>query len=265
MARQAEMAIVIYSCERNSGMWEIVGYFLKKYWKDCPYPVVLVTDYDREERGKGAGFDYVVTCDSDWATMMYTALRETRFPYFITWMDDYLLCDYVDTDKVAWCLEKTKELGALNMRLSPAGFSELRPLQPGIAEIRKGEAYSFSTQAGIWETKGFISTLRKGMSAWDYERVESLQNTGHEGGIYASTEYMLPYIEGVRKGRWFPEGAALLERNGIRIADTGKEVMSSWEVAKNYIKSGIIEMNPNMILKTQNLWDSVFHKKRKRY
>ena len=94
---QTELAIIVYSCERNSKMWNVVMYFFKKYWYDCPCPIVLLTDTDREGQGLKAGFDLVVERDSTWAEMMETALEQTGATHFMTWMDDFLLCDKVET------------------------------------------------------------------------------------------------------------------------------------------------------------------------
>ena len=38
------LAIIIYSCWKNRDMWKIFSILFKKYWKECPYKVVLVSN-----------------------------------------------------------------------------------------------------------------------------------------------------------------------------------------------------------------------------
>ncbi len=249
---QTELAIIVYSCERNSKMWNVVMYFFKKYWYDCPCPIVLLTDTDREGQGLKAGFDLVVEKDSTWAEMMEAALDQTGATHFMTWMDDFLLCDKVDNQKFEECFRKAKELKAAFYKLCPANYTQLIPYDESTAKIKKGSAYSVSTHAGIWETESFRAFLRKEWSAWDFERIGSLESEKISREMYASLDYRIPYIEGIRKGKWFPEGVRLLKENGIRVQDTGKEEMAWKDRFIVQAKAVILSMNPNLVLRVQN-------------
>ena len=249
---QTELAIIVYSCERNSKMWNVVMYFFKKYWYDCPCPIVLLTDTDREGQGLKAGFDLVVEKDSTWAEMMEAALDQTGATHFMTWMDDFLLCDKVDNQKFEECFRKAKELKAAFYKLCPANYTQLIPYDESTAKIKKGSAYSVSTHAGIGETESFRAFLRKEWSAWDFERIGSLESEKISREMYASLDYRIPYIEGIRKGKWFPEGVRLLKENGIRVQDTGKEEMAWKDRFIVQAKAVILSMNPNLVLRVQN-------------
>lgn len=263
--KDSQIAIIIYSCEKNNSMWDIVKYFFDKYWAECPYNIVLLTDYDRNRKGKELGFDYVVECDADWSTMMKTALNQLRVSYFITWMDDFLLCDYVDTAEVEKLFSCMKNRHALNIRLVETSYCKIRRIEKDVREIEPGTAYSFSTHAGIWETKGFINQVKKKQSAWDFERKGSIGNKNIKQPILASNDYFLPYIECVRKGKWFPEGVALLKRNNLDYKKTNKPLMSNWDLTKVYLKGAILDLNSDYVLKIQNLRDSIFCRNRKTY
>lgn len=249
---QTELAIIVYSCERNSKMWNVVMYFFKKYWYDCPCTIVLLTDTDREGQGLKAGFDRVVEKDSTWAEMMEAALDQTGATHFMTWMDDFLLCDKVDNQKFEECFRKAKELKAAFYKLCPANYTQLIPYDQSTARIRKGSAYSVSTHAGIWETESFRAFLRKEWSAWDFERIGSLESEKISREMYASLDYHIPYIEGIRKGKWFPEGVRLLKENGMSVKDTGKEEMAWKDRFIVQAKAVILSMNPNLVLRVQN-------------
>ena len=250
---QTELAIIVYSCERNYKMWKVVMHFFKKFWYDCPYPIVLLTDYDREGRGIKDGFDLVIEKDSTWAEMMETALEQTGATHFMTWMDDFLLCDKVDNQRFGECFRKAKELQAAFYKLCPANYTQLIPCDQSTAKIKKGSAYSVSTHAGIWETESFLSFLKKEWSAWDFERIGSLESERISHEMYASLDYRIPYIEGIRKGKWFPEGVRLLKENGISVQDTGKKEMTLKDRFIVQAKAVILSMNPKLVLRVQNM------------
>lgn len=260
-----ELAIIIYSCDRNNAMWDIVMYFFKKYWSDCPYKIVLLTDIDSTQKGERLGFDEVVECDSDWSTMMEFAIDTLKVPYFITWMDDFLLCDKVDTYQIEHGLDILKNNEAINYRLVSSEMYEYGSKNEEYGVIVPGSAYSYSTHAGIWDSNKFKKQLVKGWSAWDFERKGSTMNSDIKNPILISLAYQLPYIEAVRKGKWFPDGVELLKQNNIDVKLTNKPIMSKWDFFVVNIKNVVLNLSPTFILKLQNLYNCVFHRNRKTY
>lgn len=245
------IAIIVYTSDRNNAMWDIVMFFLKKYWPDCPYLKVLLTDTDRGKKGKKLGFDRVIECDADWPTMMKTAIRSTNASFFITWMDDYCLYDYVDTQLFENAIQFAIHENALNVRLVPARFQKNVETRKGYAKIELGHAYSLSTHIGIWSSQKFIEVVDDKWSAWEFERIGSI-TIDKSNKVYCVTSKELPYIEAVRNGKFFPEGVDLISKNGFTVEDTGKPVMSKMDLAIINLKASILDINPDFIQKIQN-------------
>ena len=44
MKKNSDLSIIVYSCWKNRDMWGVFSKLFKKYWKDCSFQVVLVTD-----------------------------------------------------------------------------------------------------------------------------------------------------------------------------------------------------------------------------
>lgn len=116
-SNQKDLSIIIYSCWKNRDMWEIFSKLFRKYWSDCAYPVVLVTDKFQETEAEYV-FDKIVELDDTWGNMILGAIEQTNTKYTMLWMDDYLLCDYVSNDDIQQQLNRAMELHVANLRLS---------------------------------------------------------------------------------------------------------------------------------------------------
>lgn len=258
--KSSELSIIIYSCWKNRDMWEIFSKFFSKFWKDCPYKVVLATD-KYKKTDKEYVFDQIVAYDDTWAKMIKNAMREAGTPYVMLWMDDYLLCDYISNDDIEKQLNRAKYYNAANFRLieSPKCSGKFKNMD-SIGYYKRGEAYSLDTQVGIWDCKFLNSFLDDRWSAWDYERIGSLSTKNAEQPVLVALDYEFPYEEGVRQGKWMIQGAKLCRRNGIKIDTNVRPIMSNKDMAIIYTKGAIIDINPTLVQKIQNIVNKVTRK-----
>lgn len=255
LEKSNDLAILIYSCWKNSDMWIIFNTLFQKYWKECAYKLILVTDKflgNAEEYD----FDDIVVLDSNWHDMIMKGIEVAGTPYVMLWMDDYLLCDYVKNDDIEYFLKFAKQYNAANFRLIESATipsftydknSELNYYVPGTA-------YSMSTQVGLWNVEFLKKNVKKEWSAWDFERKGSIEIKDYQHPLLAPKEYVFPYEEGVRKGKWMVAGAMLCQRNGIKLDTSVRPIMSNLEMAKIYFQGAILEWNPTLIVKIQNLF-----------
>lgn len=253
LGKSQRLAIIVYFCWKNKDMWEIFSRFFAKYWKECAYDLILVTD-KYQETGEQYAFTKVVEIDDTWAKMIKEAVRQAATPYVMLWMDDYLLCDYISNADIEKQLERAARYHAVNLRLieSPACKGTYADTQE-LGYYQRGEAYSLSTQVGIWDA-AFLQQLPDEWSAWDFERIASLQKAEkEEGPILASLDYTFPYEEGVRKGKWMQQGAKLCRQNGIKLDTSRRPVMTNLEMAKIYFQGAILDWNGTLVVKVQNL------------
>lgn len=248
------LAIIIYSCCKNSDMWEIFSTLFSKYWKECPYNKVLVTD--RDDNGKGAKlFDKVICKDSTWHDMISQAINIVDSDYVMLMMDDYLLCNIVDDSVINRSLDDADRYNAANIRFVN---SQIR-LDKKIYDKDKsydiytpGKAYSITTQIGIWNSKVLLSYMRPEWSAWDFERLGSLEICDKDHLLLGTKAFTFPYVEGVRKGRWMKQGIDICRKNDIEIDFSRRK---SFGVIGNLIlkaKTAIYNINPTLMLKMYN-------------
>lgn len=261
MQKSDKMAIIIYSCEKNKDMWNYFSILFKKYWKDCPYQVILVTDrFEGKETGSYQlteseyVFDKVVVDDNTWSHMLKSAIKAAGTPFVSLWMDDYLLCDYIENQVIEEKIALTEKYHAGNLRLveSPMIPSEMYKDDPNTGFYKPGTAYSICTQVGIWNTEYLEKYMKDGWSAWDFERLGSIEIKDEEYPLLATLDYTFPYEEGVRRGMWMDNGVRLCKRNGIKLDFKKRPAMSNWELCKIYFKGAVLEWNPTLVVKIQN-------------
>ncbi|MEI3213486.1 MAG: hypothetical protein V8S90_04415 [Lachnospiraceae bacterium] len=255
MEKSNDLAIIVYSCWKNRDMWNILQTLLKKYWNDCKYKIVLLTDKYEGSKEKYQ-FDDIVVLDSTWHDMIMAGIACAGTEYVMLWMDDYLVCDYVKNEDIDRYLHIAKKYNAANIRFieSPTIVAKEYDKDNSFNYYEPGTAYSFSTQVGIWDSKFLRKNIKKEWSAWDFERVGSIMVKDYTHPLLASRDYTFPYEEGVRRGKWMDNGVRICMRNNIEIDFSKRKQMSSFEMAWIYFKGAILEINPTMFVKIQNLF-----------
>lgn len=258
--KSKELSIIIYSCWKNRDMWEIFSILFEKYWSNCEYNVVLVTDRYLQDDKKYI-FNKIVEIDDTWGRMIKKALQVADTPYVMLWMDDYLLCDYVLNDDIRKQVNRAKQYHSANLRLTESPKCDgIYNKQQNIGYYKRGKAYSLSTQIGIWDRSFLENIIRDDWSAWDYERIGSLSREYSEQPILVSLDYEFPYEEGVRQGKWMAQGAKLCRRNGIKIDTNVRTIMSNKDMAIIYLKGAILDINPTFVVKMQELISKIWRK-----
>lgn len=246
------IAIITYSCDRNSAMWGIMMSFMKKYWSDCPYRQVLLTDKDSEKKGLDIGFDDVIEYDSTWADMHKYAVKKLGLTHFIMWMDDIFIYEHVNTPEIIKMVEKAIERKALCLYLSTLVLHRNTGDEDFYsAEI--GKAYCYSSQCGLWDSKMFERVIDDKWSAWDFERIGSLNARNLPGEILIAKNHQIKWDEGIFRGKWLQRGVELCEKEGIDISCTNKEVFSGWETFIMKVRDVIFRMAPNLVTKVVNV------------
>ena len=254
-----DLSILVYSCKKNSDMWDIFLRLFRKYWEFCKYELVLVTDSlpDEYKKTNVLHFDREIIFDGQWSEMILNALEVVNKPYVMLWMDDYLLCDYVNNNKIDELIQIAQKYSAANLRLmeSPIIPCEVFDGVKNIGCYKPGTAYSISTQVGIWDSKFLNKYIKLNWSAWDFERLGSLEIKDNKHPFLVTLDYAFPYEEAVRRGKWMDNGVRLCKRNGIKIDSNKRKIMTNCDLTKIYFKGAILEINPTLVMKVQNFFN----------
>ena len=216
--RNDDCTVVVCSCDKYADLLDPFIALFRKYWKDCPFEVVLVT----EAVPQASGFDRVIACGGgmNWASRLEMALKEIVTPYVIMLCDDYYLFDNVDTKRMLVRLEQAKSMDAVNLRLipnPPTRHDNSKTAACGLLEYRKNTAYCIATQAGIWN-RNFLCTLAHGKSSiWEFERYGSFELDGELRPLLVTPTQEFPFVDAVHKGHWEKFGLRVCSENSIEI------------------------------------------------
>lgn len=208
--------VLVCSCDKYA---DLLGPFITlfhKYWQDCPFNVVLVTETDPGIDG----FDRIIACGSglNWASRLEKALGEVDTPYVLMLCDDYYLSEKVDTTRILALLSQAESMDAANLRMipnPPTKANNSKPSCGGLLEYKKDTAYCIATQAGFWNRE-FLRNLAHGKSSiWEFERYGSFEVGNEARPLLVTPTKEFPFIDAVHKGHWEKFGVKCLADNGI--------------------------------------------------
>ena len=254
--KHPDITVLVASCDKYSDVWEPFSALWRKYWPDCPYEVALATESPCDTRPELC-FNRIIPCtrEMNWGKFISTALKEIRTSHVILLCDDYFLCDRVDTGRIASLLESAEKnrIGYLPM-IQAAEYRPVFEPDPRLALYEKGQAYCIALQAGIWNLE-FLKFLvgQYFPSIWAFERKGSFKAAESDFVLAGTRQSAFPFEDCVHKGRWEPVGVRLCERNGIKLDFDRRGRLSEWQQAKKHLKGAILNLNPTLVVKLQNL------------
>ena len=211
--KNADCTVVVASCDKYADLIAPFSALWRKFWPDCPFETVLVTETTPTEN---VAFDRVITCGAggNWCSRLVTALEQVETRYVILLCDDYFLAAPVDTALVLKRLEQAQRFDAANLRLIPNPATRI-PYREGLREYRKNTAYCIATQAGIWSREFLLKLARGKASIWEFERRGSFDLADETRPLLVTPTKEFPFVDAVHKGCWEPFGVKVLKENGI--------------------------------------------------
>ncbi|AFM25488.1 hypothetical protein [Desulfomonile tiedjei] len=244
-----DLAVLVVSCDKYSDVWEPYFRLFHKRWPDCPYPVYLGSNFV-DFRFEG------VTCipvgeDRSWTENLHLMLDAVDRSRIILLLEDFFLTKETNTDLVVKMVELAEKLDLGCFRLFPLPPPSKRiPDIPGVGEIRKGDDFRVSTQAGIWSTELLRSLAWPGMTAWQFEEIASLVSDMMPERYLGLYEPAMEYCNGLVQGKWMPEGLQVCREAGIEPDLSVRDCFSAKELANtqpNGVKPFIRSLLPEEI------------------
>ena len=261
MEKDPRCTVLVTSCDKYLDLLEPFTVLFQKYWGECPFEKVLVTETHPDALAHC--FDRVIVCGGgkNWASRLVEAIDQITTPYVLMLCDDYYLEAPVDTAQLLRRLDDAQRLGAVNLRLIPnPRQGEMR--SDGLMEYPKNTAYCVSTLTGIWE-KEFLRRLAEPVgSIWEFERRGSFSVSDERRPILATVRREFPFVDAAHKGHWEPFGVRVCRDNGIALDFSRRGLPSGWTRFKEGCKALIFALVPNTLLvRLQNALDLGAHEK----
>ena len=252
--KDASCAVVVCSCDKYADLLSPFMQLWRRFWPDCPFETVLVTETDP----RVPGFDRVVACGrgGSWCSRLVRALDTIAAPHVLMLCDDYYLSARVDTALVLRRLGQLREFGASNLRLIPnpkPTSANADPFGGGLMRYRSPNAYCVATQAGLWE-RGFLRLLAEGRSSiWEFERYGSFDVRLDGRLLLVTPAKEFPFVDAVHKGHWEPWGVSLCREQGVDISGSARTLPPLGVKIVEWLKGLAFRVIPwNWIVRIQN-------------
>lgn len=247
--------VLIASCDKYGDILRPFSILWKRYWPDCPFPTVLVTESEPENRDELC-FQRVFAQGRGgcWCSRLVEALQQIDTPYILLLCDDYFLSAPVQTGRMLDRLEQMRQFQAVNLRMIPNPVPT-RPFREDLQlmEYEKDTAYCIATQAGYWDRHFLLSLASRVDSIWEFERYGSFACGKESRPLLCTREKEFPFVDAIHKGNWEPFGVSLCRENGIDIDFSVRGLPTRFNRLVEWGKGVILNINPTLIVRLQNL------------
>ena len=149
-------------------MWPIFSICLNKYWPNHPR-VYLLTETKTSPLIDTICYNYPL---NKWTTRIIKSLNDIKESKVVFICDDVFLNDYVNIDKLKYCLkilDKEPNAAYINFEMS-FNYYDVFCQYNGFKKKTKDSDFRLSLLCGIWDKKKLIDILfNKEGSPWDVE------------------------------------------------------------------------------------------------
>lgn len=251
-------SILITSCYAYRDVLKIFEVLFKKYWKDCPFEIILSIDRKIET---DFPYDRVVISKKN-GNLERMRQVDIKTPYVIMLQDDHFLFDYVDNEKIFHYIELAEKYNTGNLRLfQDPKTNTVFNKKEKLMFYKQGTAYRISARGGLWNTLYFEKFVNTYKDLWDMERNGQQMADNMKQLVLATKFRILPIIDAVSKGKYLPFVEYLLEANEIEIE---RPIKTDIDCLKDDIKTFIFNLNPNMIARIQAMFNIGYKPKYKK-
>ncbi len=212
-----DLRIVVSSCDLYCDMWPLYFHFLDKYWKDAPTPIYLISNHLSYDDPR------VVTVkvgdDKSWTDGIARAMPEIPAEYVLFMLDDFMLTEAPDFERLARVATELKDNGGDWVCLRPKAEPPEDTPDALISPLTDA-AQSAGFHAGIWRTQ-YLQKLCANvhLNIWHTEgHIRKVIRSGAAGNLFYLTHNgtgILSYIEVVKRF-WRKEGMDFVTQEGVK-------------------------------------------------
>jgi hypothetical protein len=204
----AAVSIVVSSYDGFSDCWAPFFHGINKYWKDCPYPVYLITNFKdfHAERCQ----PIKVGEDQGWSRNLLTVLERIPTPYVLYFQEDYWITQSVNTTKIGEyaALMEERRMDYLRLMAMPPPDHDF-PHNPCLGLLDDGARWRNSLQAALWRTSVLQDLINPEESPWQFEIAGAVRSRKYRDTFLSVKNhgsdlqyYGIYYTQAVCQGRW---------------------------------------------------------------
>lgn len=228
-----DLTVLVNTSDGFEDCWGPFFELFKRYWPDCPYPIVLNTETRNPKLGIPAARCAQVARGAGrrlgWSECLARCLDGIETPFVLYLQEDYFLEGPVQSGLVEVFLHELREGRADVIRLMECGGSGpwAPTAHPLLWQVSQRARYRIALQAALWRKSTLRGHLRLHESPWQLEvfgsararRLKDRVLCVNRDRFHGEGKEVFPYRPtGVVKGQWEREIVEpLFARHGIDV------------------------------------------------
>ena len=225
------LTLLLVSYDGYSDMWPTFFECKKRFWKDCPYPMVLANN----EKSVDIKDLHVINCgkEAQWSTRTRKALENIDTKYVMFLLEDLFISAEVKTEYIEEALDLMENDSIKYYKIMT--FSKIKtPNYKGIKYLHRIPAslsYGISLQAAIWDKNHFLDMVGSDdYNPWVFEvdRLEEEQMAEEPEkllGVFDSRN-ILNICHMVVQGKYLPKAVSKMKSVGIEADTNTRDIMT---------------------------------------
>ena len=207
------IALLISTFDYSEDLWFPLEKTYHKFWSDISIPIYLSTNH-KDFRGK-LFTALKIGNELSWSDNLIKSLNKIDEQYILLTFDDLFLTAKVDNIEI----EKLMSHAIVN-KFNYLQFYRSISLGKRISKdlFRKNRVtkYRNSTVWSFWKKEVLIDLLEENENAWEFEKMGNLRSQKYNN-FYSTRKNIIPFINGVIKGRWEALARKRIKNFGIQI------------------------------------------------
>ena len=215
-----DLAIVVFSCDKNEELWPVIRTLLDKYWTDHP-KAYLLTETKSSPLFETIVYNYELQY---WTLRIRECLKLIDASKVLFICDDVFLNAPVNMEKLNKCIEllnNNSNLASINLETF-YDQNDVNTIYPGFRKKTPNSLFVLSFLCGIWDKDKLIDLLSdKICDPWTLEDDQNYKDYDY----YIVTDDKVlswfrdgPYEMGaIYRGKWNKDVVEFLEKENIKV------------------------------------------------
>ncbi|NOQ32283.1 MAG: hypothetical protein GQ570_14330 [Helicobacteraceae bacterium] len=215
------LSILFLSFDKFSDVLPVTYHFFQKNYSECNFNV-----YWGSNGGKIVDFHKIApkwslihnsNYDKGWSQNLKSYLENISTKYVLIILDDFLILNKPDEEKIFKALKLMEEFQAHYCRLNPNPSADIK-INDHFGFIKYYSTYRTSLQPSIWNRKELLNIVSKyELDPWQFEHKAGITNENiNEVFLGVFTDIIHAY-HCIEKGKWLSSYKELFHEEGLNI------------------------------------------------
>lgn len=197
------IAFIVLTCDNYSDLWPMFINFSDKFWLDCPYDKIFITN---NKSIPESTFECLkIGKDESWSDGLLKAISvlKSKYDYLLITLEDSPIIENVDQVKLDLIINAFFEADGnfLSLFTQKNMGKPTRNYNKHFGIIDKGSLYRPTCVYSLWKTSILEDLLIREENAWEFERYGSVRSDKYDNFFMVYRNFF-KLSNTVVKGKW---------------------------------------------------------------